>query len=148
MTVEATIAGEGCSLVLRVSGYERPEQQTGSDANWLNAEVELNASTTGTFRASHSVSLRTEEIAEFRDQLSSVLEALTGTAVLEHLEAEVGCTIRLKNGVGELEAFVREAIGAELRVKAARTDQSYLQETLRQMDSIVSAFPVKGDPFR
>ena len=146
--IEATIAGEGCSLVLRVSGYERPQEQTGADANWLNAEVELRASTTGTFHARHNVALRTEQIVEFRDQLSSLLEALTGEAVLEHLEAQVGCTIKLKNGVGELEAFVREEIGAELRVSSARTDQSYLQETLRQMDSIVSAYPVKGNTLR
>jgi len=145
MPLEAAVAGEGCSLVLRVFGYERPAETSGADANWLSAEAELHAATTGSFEARHPLSLRTEELTDFRDRLGLVLETLTGEAVLHHMEDQVGCTVRLKDGVGELEAFVREQIGAELRVSEVRTDQSYLRESLRQLDAIVSAFPVKGD---
>jgi hypothetical protein len=41
---------------------------------------------------------------------------------------------------------VREHVpGLELRVERARTDQSYLQETVRQLEALVAAFPIKGD---
>ena len=132
-------------LVLRVFAYERPAEESGADANWLSAEVELRAATTGRLEARHTVSLRTEELTDFRDLLGLLLETLTGEAVLQHMEDQVGCTVRLKDGVGELEAFVREPIGAELRVSEVRTDQSYLRQSLRELDSIVGAFPVKGD---
>jgi hypothetical protein len=145
MAIEATIAGEGCALVLRVSGYERPQLDSGADANWLRAEVELTASTSGRYSGREAVSLRSEELARFREELARAAETLTGKAVLAHLEAQVGCTIRLAKGAGELEAFVREHIGAELRVTGIRTDQSYLQQTLRELTAIVSAYPVRGD---
>jgi hypothetical protein len=49
-------------------------------------------------------------------------------------------------GTGELEAFVREHVPSnELRVAHVRTDQSYLQQTAEQLDSLVAAFPIKGD---
>jgi hypothetical protein len=144
--VEATIAGEGCALVLRVSGYERPQLESGADANWLQAEVELTASSSGRFSGLQAVSLRTDELTRFRDELASLVETLEGEAVLEQMEAQVGCTIRLAKGVGELEAFVREQVGAELRVTGIRTDQSYLQRALQEVTAIVSAFPIRGDP--
>jgi hypothetical protein len=145
MAIEATIAGESCALVLRISGYERPQLESGADANWLRAEVELTASTSGRYSCREAVSLRSEELARFRDQLARVVETLDGEAVLGHMEAQVGCTVRLAKGVGELEAFVREQVGAELRVTGIRTDQSYLQQTLRELTAIVSAYPVRGD---
>jgi hypothetical protein len=40
MPLEATIAGEGFRLVLRVLGYEHPGFESGSDANWRPGEAE------------------------------------------------------------------------------------------------------------
>jgi hypothetical protein len=76
MALEATIAGEGCALVLRVSGYERPQLESGADANWLQAEVELTASSSGRFSGLQAVSLRTDELTRFRDELASLVETL------------------------------------------------------------------------
>jgi hypothetical protein len=147
MAIEATIAGQGCTLIVRVSGYENLGVESGADANWLSAEAELAASTTGAFTGRHAVSLRTEEVLGFHDQLSRLLQTLSGEATLAHLEEQVGCTIRLRSGKGELDAFVREHVGAELRVTEIPTDQSYLQESLKQMDAIVATFPVRGSLF-
>ena len=144
--MEATIAGEGCALILRVEGYERPWLESGADANWLQAEVELTASSSGRFSGLQAVSLRTDELARFRDELAPLVETLDGEAMLEQMEAQLGCTIRLARGAGELDAFLREQLGAELRVSGIRTDQSYLQRALQEVTRIVSAFPVRGDP--
>jgi hypothetical protein len=145
MAIEATIAGEGFRLLLRVHGYERSSLTSGSDANWLTAEAELTASTS--YRARETVSLRTDELAAFRDQLARLVDTLEGEATLHHLEDQVGCTVSLRAGSGEVTAFVRQNFGAELRVTEMRTDQSYLQHSLRDFDALVRGFPVKGDPF-
>src|SRR5207244_2718001 len=112
--MSATIAAEGCALVVRVNDYERPQLESGADANWLQGEVELTALTR--FNARQAVSLRTDELVDFRDQLASVVESLDGEAALYHMEEQVGCTVHLKRGVGEFDAFVRDHIRAELRV--------------------------------
>jgi hypothetical protein len=142
---ELLVAGDGFRLWLRVAGYERPSLESGDDANWLVGEAEMTADAGGSFRASRGVALRTEELAAFREALRRLVEELDGEATLTHMEDEVGCTIRLRRGTGELDAFVREHVpGVELRVEQVRTDQSYLQETARQLDALVAAFPVKG----
>ena len=108
VAMEATLAGHGCRLVLRVSAYEWPDEVSGSDANWLTGEVELQAGRTGVFHARHGAALRTEELAQFRDQLQEVVASLNGTATLHHLESQVGCTVELANGRGNLSAFIKE----------------------------------------
>lgn len=145
MTVEAAISGDDFRLLLRVYGYARTALTSGSDANWLMAEAELTAS--GSYQAKESVSLRTEELAAFRDQLAALVENLDGQAELSHLEEQVGFTVRLRSGRGEATAFVRQHEGAELRISGMKTDQSYLQHAVRDFDALVRGFPVKGDPF-
>src|SRR6266702_8026223 len=87
MTKDVTIAGDGCRLVLHVAGYERPQLDSGADANWLQAEVELDLEASGgSFQARRSVSLRTNELAAFRDQLAALVETLNGEVVLTHIE--------------------------------------------------------------
>jgi hypothetical protein len=108
MAIEATIAGEGFRLLLRVHGYERSSLTSGSDANWLTAEAELTASTS--YRARETVSLRTDELAAFRDQLARLVDTLEGEATLHHLEDQVGCTVSLRAGSGEVTAFVRQKL--------------------------------------
>lgn len=127
--------------------YERPEMASGADANWLRAEAELTADMPGSFAGSVAVTLGTADVSTFRDELASLVETLDGEATLRDLEGEVGCSITLRMGRGEFTGFVRQHIGAELRVANVPTDQSYLQASLRDFDALVEAFPVKGDPF-
>jgi hypothetical protein len=128
--MEATVVGQGCRLVLRVSAYQWPDEVSGWDANWLTGEVELQARRTGWFHARHGVVLRTQELAQFRDELQEVVASLSGTATLHHLESQVGCAVELANGRGSLSAFVKEHVGSELYVYECETGQSYLAKTV------------------
>jgi hypothetical protein len=92
----------------------------------------------------HRAALRTEELALFRDELQEVVASLNGTATLRHLESQVGCTVELANGRGNLSAFVKEHIGSDMRVNQCETDRSYLAETVRELDALVERFPVRG----
>ena len=109
---EVSVTGDAFRLLLRVMGYERRSLESGADANWLAGEAELTADSGGSFRARRSVSLRTEELVAFRRALRRLVEDLDGGATLNHREDEVGCTIRLRRGPGELDAFVREHVPA------------------------------------
>jgi hypothetical protein len=158
MTVSVTVAGERGRLTLRASGYEFPDKQTGSDANWLRGEVELTTGNTGTFAVRLPVWLYTDDLRRFRDALRDLLASLSGEAVLDHIESNVGCRITLEDGSGELTAFVREHVGgtspasrrrgsrAELRVEKILTDQTYLVAALEDLDAALRAFPVRGVP--
>jgi hypothetical protein len=72
---------------------------------------------------------------------------LTGEAELTHLEEEIGLTVRLKRGTGSLEGFVQDHVGPELRFADIVVDQTFVREAFRQIDAVVNAFPVRGDPY-
>ncbi len=146
MASEVRIGGRGCQLRLSVGAYEFPDADDLDDANWLTGDVELEAGITGTFRACHRVMPRADELAQFRDELRSLLETLNGEATLRHMEEQFGCTVSLKDGKGPLTAFVGEHVGSILRVERCETDQSYLSQALRDLDALMGEFPVRGNP--
>jgi hypothetical protein len=141
---EVSIGGDGCRLRLTVDAYEFPDIEDFDDANWLVGKVELEAGVTGSFRASHRVTPRTDDLTLFRDELRPIVDTLSGEATLHHLEEQFGCTVSLTDGKGALTAFVGEHIGSTLRVEQCETDQSYLAQTLRELDALLTEFPVRG----
>jgi hypothetical protein len=146
MTVDAGVRGHGFRLVLHVERYERPQDTTGSDANWLVGAVELDVGTTGAFTAKHRVSLFTSDLDRFRNELRALDRDLSGEATLHHIESQVKVTIKLTDGRGSLSGYVREHIGATLGFDQITTDQTYVREALEQFDELVTAFPVRGNP--
>jgi hypothetical protein len=147
MGVEVSLYGDRCRLVLRIDRYAYPAVTTGSDANWLAGEVELTAGETGTFRATHRVALRTDELAGFRDQLRRLDREASGEAHFEHLEEQVGITVRLSAGKRTLSVVVREPLGAELRVQDAGIGESAIREALAELEAVVAAYPVRGHAY-
>jgi hypothetical protein len=86
------------------------------------------------------------ELASFRDQISALVERMEGQALLDTLEGQVGCSVRLRVGSGAVTGFVRQLHeGAELRVEDKPTDQSYLQQSVRDIDALLKAFPQRGN---
>jgi hypothetical protein len=142
--VEVAVAGDDCRLVLRVSAYEFPDAVDVNDANWLIGEVEMKAGHSGSFTASHRVTLRADEMAQFRDELVPLVKSLKGAATLRHLEEQVGCTVTLDEGTGNLTAFIGEHVGSELRIRDCKTDQSYLAQTVHDLNALLSEFPARG----
>jgi hypothetical protein len=143
VTTDVTIAGHGCRLTLRISHYEFPELSDADDGSWLVGEAELKSGITGRFHARHELSLRTDDLDRFRNELSQLLSSLSGSATLPHLEARVGCSVELIDGRGKLSAFLGEHAGSELSISNAETDQSYLAQTLSELNSVLTAFPIR-----
>lgn len=147
MPVEVSLRGEGCRLVLRVDRYAYPAVTSGSDANWLAGEVVLTAGATGAYHASHRVALRTDELAEFRDRLRALERAATGEAYFEHLEEQVGITVRLSAGKRTLSVVVREHVGPELRFQDAGIGETAIADALAELEVVVAAYPVRGHAY-
>ena len=147
MAIEVNIAGDECRFALRLTGWQYPDRLSGSDANWVAGEVELVSEWRGRFAAWQRVHARTEELAAFRSQLAALHDRLNGQASLEHMEAVFGASMTLDRGVGQLDVFVRDRQGAELRVSGVRTDQTYVARALQDMNRVVAEFGVRGDPF-
>jgi hypothetical protein len=143
--MQVSLCADRCRLVLRIDRYAYPDVTTGSDANWLAAEVELTAGETGTFRATHRVALRTDELVEFRDQLRRLERDSSGEAYFEHLEEQVGITVRLSAGKRTLSVGVRERVGLELRCQDAAIGESAVGDALAELETAVAAYPVRGD---
>jgi hypothetical protein len=146
MASQVALCGEGCRLVLRVDRYAYPAVTSGSDANWLAGEVELTAGATGDYRAAHRVALRTDELAEFRDRLRQLERAASGEAHFEHVEEQVGITVRLSAGKRTLSVVVRELVGPELRFQDASIGVAAISEALAELEAVVAAYPVRGAP--
>jgi hypothetical protein len=143
VAVEAALRGDGLRLLLRVQGYEHPGIQSGEDANWLTAEVELTVGTCGTYRATQRASLYAPDLAAFASELRALDRDLTGQAELRHLEGEVCATIKLDAGKATLTGYVREHIFVKLGFRDIAIDQTYVREAREQFDALVDAFPVR-----
>lgn len=140
------IRGDGLVFTFRTDGYQFPDIQTGSDANWLKAEAELSASGTGTFAAQHDLWLFTSDLASFRDALRALDRDLCGSATLEHIEDQVQITITLTAGRGAIAGLLREHGGAILSFERYGIDQTDIRQALTELDAFLDAFPVRGDP--
>jgi hypothetical protein len=87
------------------------------------------------------MTLRTDELARFRDELHVLDAELSGKAWYAHLEDELELIIELKRGKGTLSGFVQDHVGPELRFESVEIDQSFVGEALAGFDSLVAAFP-------
>jgi hypothetical protein len=147
VALEVSLRAERCRLVLRIDRYAYPAVTSGSDADWLAGQVELIAGETGSYRAKHRVALRTGELAQFRDELRRLDRDSIGEAHFEHLEEQVGITLRLSVGQGTLSVVVREHVGPELRFHEAAIDAASIRDALAELEAVVAAFPARGDAY-
>jgi hypothetical protein len=141
--VDVGLRGEGCLFLLRIQGYQYPEIESGSDANWLTSEIELTAGNYGDYRATQRCSLWAPDLAAFASELGVLYHDLSGQAELRHLEDEIGATVTLRSGKGTLAVHVQEHFGAKLSFADAAIDQTYVREMQEQLDLLLAAFPVR-----
>lgn len=113
------------------------------DGNWI--KVRLTVITAG-FSGIVTGDLRTDELASFHAQLSRLHEDLSGQADLVTLEDWL--TIQVhgdRQGHIICHCEIRDQPGSRnMLVCTLRFDQSYLPTTLKELASVVAAFPVIG----
>lgn len=143
MSDTINIRGHNARVTITILGYERPDAADESDANWLSAQITCDA---GDFRGSVATSLTTHEITALRDDLRRAVDTLTGTITFSPNEealvldltfhvtgkASISCALQRR---GEVSATLRFAFDS---------DQTFLMETLRELDAACSRVPIIG----
>lgn len=130
--------------MLGVAGYERERSGETYDDNWLSGDLALEVAQppTATFTAKCEVAWQTTDLLGFQEALRTLLDDLTGVAVLSTLEDQVELTIRLNQGKGTVEGRVEAHATAALEFEGT-TDQSYLKEALTELRQVNEAYPFR-----
>jgi len=139
---EIKLGGDKGSIVIKVIGYERPEADNQDDANWLKCALTVEATPfSGTFNSAFT----THDLVHLYEQLENSLSSLSGTVSFENTENDIAFDIEFnKRGGATLSgaAHPHKWLGASLQFRL-ETDQSYLAQTMRQLEVVLRRFPVK-----
>jgi hypothetical protein len=134
-------AGEQGGLTIEVYGYERPAAGDQDDANWLKCELSIKA---GPFGGTFKCAFTTYDIIALAERLRGALAA-SGTVSFQNTEGDLDLDIALdKRGgtviKGRANARGLQEISLQFRFDS---DQSYLTQTLGQLDTVLRRFPAK-----
>lgn len=139
------IRGHGGRIGVEVYNYERPDTANEDDANWLKAKCSVVVSE---FSCVLGLSLRTHDFVQFLRQLEEAVRQLKGTAVFATLEEGLEFEIKFKSaGQAELSGRARSQTSLvpdqTVLSFSFETDQSFLAETIRELNGIVAQFPAR-----
>jgi hypothetical protein len=89
----------------------------------------------------------TYDLKDFAENLRRALQTSDGTATFETDEEPLSLTIQFaKTGSAKVSGVLRGTDMVTVSLSFAfESDQSFLQETARQLDEICRVFPPKGD---
>lgn len=123
--------------------YERAPVGEYHDDNWLNSRIRVCA---GGFRGKVDMTILTDEIATFLTQLRPLFDTLSGKAEFSTLEGQLH--LRLTgDGKGHIdlagEIADQPGIGNRLHF-TLQFDQSQLGVSIRELDKVTSAFPIRA----
>jgi hypothetical protein len=130
-------------FALTVYGREHPDATDYWDGNWLVCNVEIAA---GAFRGCLDISLRTDELKRFHEQVERLNLRLSGAAELTTMEDWL--RLRLTgDGRGRVEASCKledPASGNTLKFCLV-LDQTYLQPLLQELAEVLRTYPITGE---
>ena len=125
-----------------VLSYERPVTGEHYDDNWLVVAISVLA---GGFSGRARASILTDELVSFAEQLHPLCETLNGTAEFSTLEGQLSLKL-LGDGRGHInltgEVLDRAGLGNTLSF-SFEFDQTLLQRSIHELDSVIRAFPVR-----
>ena len=127
---------------VEVLSYERPVTGEHYDDNWLVVAISVLA---GGFSGRARASILTDELVSFAEQLHPLCETLNGTAEFSTLEGQLSLKL-LGDGRGHInltgEVLDRAGLGNALSF-SFEFDQTLLQRSIHELDSVIRAFPVR-----
>ena len=137
------IRGHGGHCTIDVLRYENDAAQNVNDANWLSCHVAVAGPRC---RIETAAAFTTHEIKDFTESLRRAVQTLDGTAAFETMEQALTLRIQVsKSGTAKVAGVLRVDEVWTVNVSFAfESDQSFLQDTVRQLDAIGRVFPPKG----
>jgi hypothetical protein len=142
VTTQIKLAGEQGALLVEVRGYERPATKDQDDANWLRCEVSIKV---GPFGGAFKAAFTTYDLIVLAERLKRALATPSGTVSFQSTEGDIDLDIVLDKRGG---AIIRGRAnpngwqGTFLQFQF-ESDQSYLTQTLGQIEAALRSFPVK-----
>lgn len=130
-----------CGFSLWVDQRQFPEASDYWDNNWLMVRARMDAS--GARIECSGPILTTADVQEFRDQVTIMVDTLTGEATLKGLEPELDVVLRMQK-LGHVELTIEitaDHLNQHHRF-TVEADQSYLPALIRSCDAILERFPV------
>lgn len=133
-------------LSITVLGREHAGASDYWDGNWIICMI---SAAVGGFVGDIRASLRTDEIRRFNEDLKTLSQTLSGSAVLETMEQWITLTVQAASrGRIEISGELRDAAGNGnvLSFELPEVDQTYLGGWISSLDDIEQAYPVIGRP--
>ena len=136
------ISGHDGKILIQVTSYERGQATNQDDANWLRSEVTV---TVGPFSGMFRCALTTFDLARFADELKISLTVLSGKVPFRTFENDIDLEISFEaRGTASIRGTLKpqESLQASMAF-TIDSDQSYLANTLRQLEGALRKFPVR-----
>ena len=130
-------------IAIDVVSYERPTSGDYDDDNWVVTQIEVRVRG---FKGKARAALRTTELIEFGSKLRPLHETLSGTAEFTTLEGQSHLQLE-GDGKGPInlkgEVMDQAGVGNRLHF-SLEFDQSRLADSVRDLDAVISKFPVRS----
>ncbi len=125
-----------------VISYERSVVGEYYDDNWLTVSI---AVCVGGFSGRVRAAILTAELAAFAEQLRRLHEQLTGSAEFTTIEGQLSLTLTCDiRGHITLQGEVLDQAGIGNRLSFhLDLDQSFLPQSIQELDAVIQAFPVR-----
>lgn len=135
---------DGDHLSIEVGMRAHPGATDFDDGNWLSTRVTLRA---GGFAAEVAATLRAEELRAFRDALRALDETLRGSATFATMEGwfELGLEVDRRGRVTASGFLIDDHTSGNRLRFTLRFDQTELKRMIRELDAVLSVFPVVGE---
>ena len=130
-------------VAVDVLSYERPICGDYHDDNWLVIHIAVSA---GGFSGTARATILTDELVRFAEQLHLLYDRLTGSAAFSTLEGQLSLTL-VGDGRGHIrltgDVSDQPGVGNQLSF-TLDFDQSQLQQSIRELDAVITAFPIRS----
>ena len=130
---------------IEVLSRTHPKSTDFWDGNWIDSNIHVEIPG---YTAQFMACLRTDELSYFLDGLNTMHKMLKGKAILENLDEYIHFECEMNN-LGHIEwkgkTCYPNGFGAELTFEF-KSNQSYLEQIIRDLNRILAVFPVIGKP--
>jgi hypothetical protein len=139
---EFRLASTDDFVSIEVLGYEFPDLDEGSDANWLECAVCVGV---GEFRGEMKTGLYTWDFSKFLVELQICYHSLTGAAHLTTIEDTVSLAVEMdKTGSCRITGRLSDPGAAHTQLRFSfDADQTYLRRPLADLENLMRQFPIK-----
>jgi hypothetical protein len=132
---------------LTVHRRQFPDAHDRWDGNWLDVTAQCLQG--GALVAASGPILEAPDMQRFRDELTELVRTQAGTAQLQGSEPNVLVQVAAAEAAGDLRVRVELSTDPQNQGHwfAYALDRSYLVQAIRQLDTVLALFPVRGLDF-